>query len=128
MTTGKRLAFRARSTSALVEDGIANCDFEGERGCDLGLMTDSEGLVRMYWRDGATGEDEAVIGLKRVRLSPERVSIDFDPDGKRHTRIPYLGVDVDYEDVDDRFLDFEDVFQHLLADDLTRLEVDRPAD
>lgn len=111
-----RLAFHAHSTSADANEDVASFVFEGPGGRSFGLMNEDGLRVRMGWHDGMQGEDEAVVGVAEVRLARGRLSVDFDRQMDAcHTNIPYEGVDITYDDLDDRSLDLVDVFQRLLS-------------
>lgn len=111
-----QLAFNAISTSAQRDEEVADCSFVGALGREFALMSEDGALVRIAWRDGSAGEDEGIVGIARVVLVPGRVSITFDrtADGW-HSTIPYEGVDITYDDVDDRHHDLVDVFSALLS-------------
>jgi hypothetical protein len=120
-----RLAFFARSTTAEANDEVASCGFDGERGKAFGIMSENGALVRIAWFDGQEGEDEGIVGLTFVELWSGRISLSFDRASGSVTRIPYEGVDITYEDVDDRSTDLADVFSRLLAAQPERVRIHR---
>ncbi|MCA9550121.1 MAG: hypothetical protein KC933_08805 [Myxococcales bacterium] len=103
-----RLAFHADSTS-VDEFG---CGFEsGVR--HFALMVEDGQVGRMWWHDGVRGEDECLVRIAVAEVGPRVVRLEFAGCGG-YTG-PYDGVEITYEDYDDRFGDFRDVFLRLLA-------------
>jgi hypothetical protein len=116
-----RLAFHATSTSAHVEGEVADCSFTSAT-TELGLMSEDGRLCRVAWSaPGHAGEDEGVIGLAQVELWPGRLAIDFE--AGPHSAMPFDGVDITYEDLDDRSLDLVEVFRELLCQAPDRLRI-----
>ena len=103
-----RLAFAASSTS--VDD--IGCVFEGASS-DVTLMFEDGRSVRLWWHDGALGEDECVLDV-RIALTPSAVTIELELSTTSLYNGPYSGFDITYEDYDDRFGDLRMTFAKLL--------------
>ena len=103
-----RLSFHATSTS-VDEDG---CGFEGEM-AQFAVMYEDGRVARIWWHDGTRGQDECVLPI-RVTLSPTTVAIELERTEPTTYDGPYVGLDITYDDHDDRLGDLHATFAKIL--------------
>ena len=109
-----RLTFHAHTTDADANDEVAQCSFIGTDGKLFGLMTEDGTLVRMTWHDGVAGADEDVIGLGKVAVTSGRLVLEFDREAAgTWSDIPYEGVEITFDDTDERSVDLTDVLSQM---------------
>ena len=120
----KMLSFNAVATSAECDIEVADCGFTGDLGKEFGIMNEDGTLARIAWHDGLHGEDEGIVAIDSVVLQPGRLSIVFDhTNSEWNSTIPYLGVDITYDDRDDRFSDLVETFKQIFSSIPERIEI-----